>query len=416
MEKKKPTLIDALGAPTDRHEILEALKQSPDVWDVFSGFPPEKQEEFLDFMMGNRGLNILYNVFFKSVFNPEIYKDRLEALLSALLGKKVIIREVLPKEGIQLSEKGSFVVMDILVELEDGTIFNLEIQKVGYLFPGQRTSCYISDLIMRQYNKLHALSDKNHPFNYNKMKPVHILVLMQDSSAEFKAVAPHYMHRREVKYTSGVKVTDLENVTYVSLDTFHDVVQNNIDSDLHAWLTFLCNDDPEAILKLITRYPSFIPIYRDIAMFRKHPKEVAYMYSEALREMDRNTELFMVSEARKQLEILTKETETLIKEKEALAEVAVALTKEIEVLAEETDNLTKERDAATKERDAATKERDAAAKERDAAAKERDAAAKERDAAAKERDAAAKERDAIQSENQALKSLLESHHIPYPGN
>ncbi len=305
-KKKKHSLSDALGPLSTKEEIISMLKKRPKAWSRFSNFKPDQQDEVLQFMMGNRGLKILYNNFFLNIFNPQDNPRRLESLLSALLGTKIKIKATLPREGIQLAEKGSFVIMDILVELEDGTLFNLEIQKVGYAFPGQRTSCYISDLIMRQYNRLHGTSDKDHPFNYREMKPVHILVLMEESSSNFSKVAPHYVHTKQITYSSGADVTDLEKVTYISLDTFRDVVQNNIDSDLHAWLTFLCSDDPDAILRLIDAYPEFIPIYQDIARFRSDPEEVVNMYSEALRELDHNTEVYMVEEARRELADLTK--------------------------------------------------------------------------------------------------------------
>ena len=74
---------------------------------------------------------------------------------------------------------------------------------------------------------------------------------------------------------------------YVSLDTFHKVVQN-IDNRLHAWLTFLSSDNPADIINLITLYPEFRDFYQEIAEFRKNPKELIYMYSEALAIMDRN--------------------------------------------------------------------------------------------------------------------------------
>ncbi len=35
------------------------------------------------------------------------------------------------------------IIMDIVVELESGALANVEIQKVGYRFPGQRSACYL---------------------------------------------------------------------------------------------------------------------------------------------------------------------------------------------------------------------------------------------------------------------------------
>ena len=43
--------------------------------------------------------------------------------------------------------------MDILAETEERELVNVEIQKIGYHFPGQRAACYMADMIMRQYER-----------------------------------------------------------------------------------------------------------------------------------------------------------------------------------------------------------------------------------------------------------------------
>lgn len=40
--------------------------------------------------------------------------------------------------------------MDVVVEFEGGALGNVEIQKVPYTFPGERSTCYSSDLVLRQ--------------------------------------------------------------------------------------------------------------------------------------------------------------------------------------------------------------------------------------------------------------------------
>ena len=83
-----------------------------------------------------------------------MHQERLESLLSAVFGEKVTIDKVLPREGNRMVEDGSLIVMDILVKLSDGSYINVEMQKYGFLFPGERSDCYAADFIMRQYNKL----------------------------------------------------------------------------------------------------------------------------------------------------------------------------------------------------------------------------------------------------------------------
>lgn len=96
------------------------------------------------------------------------------------------------------------------------------------------------------------------------------------------------------------------NIVYISLDTFHFVVQN-ISTELEAWLTFLSSDQPSDILKLVNRFPKFKSYYADIAAFRQHPKALIYMFSEALTIMDRNTVKYMCEEQKKEIASLTAE-------------------------------------------------------------------------------------------------------------
>ena len=286
------TLSTALGERRNPEDVLQQIQNDPSLKKLYASFDKSAQSDILDILCGNKGLKILYDDFFNHIFNPEQHPERVESLLSAILHQSVSIIKVLSREGLQISEHGSLVVMDIVVQLQDGSITNLEMQKVGYEFPGERTCCYQSDLIMRQYSREKERLKKN--FSYRDMRPVQIIILMENSSSVFRAVSPHYIHNKQVYFDSGAQVTDLCPATYISLDIFRDVVQNNIDTRLHAWLTFLCHDEPEMILKLIRTYPDFIPLYQDIAEFRKSPEELMHMFSEALLQMDRNTEKLMV--------------------------------------------------------------------------------------------------------------------------
>ena len=69
--------------------------------------------------------------------------------------------------------------MDIIVELEDGSLANVEIQKLPYLFPGERSACYSSDLILRQYASVKSQKKKN--FNYGDLKTVYTIVILAQS-------------------------------------------------------------------------------------------------------------------------------------------------------------------------------------------------------------------------------------------
>ena len=87
----------------------------------------------------------------------------------------------------------------------------------------------------------------------------------------------------------------------ISLDPFRSVVQN-IDTEQKAWLSFLTADDPDEIVQLVNAYPEFLPCYRDIISFRRRPKDLITTFSDALREMDRNTEVYMVEQLAKEVQ------------------------------------------------------------------------------------------------------------------
>ena len=56
------------------------------------------------------------------------------------------IVDVLPNDGTRLADESTLLITDMVVQLEDGSIANLEIQKIGYYFPGERSACYSADL------------------------------------------------------------------------------------------------------------------------------------------------------------------------------------------------------------------------------------------------------------------------------
>lgn len=118
---------------------------------IFESWEKRYREEFLDYCTGVRGVKLLYDQFFKAVMNPETNPERMEELLSLILDEKVKRLKVLPADSARIAAENSLLVLDIVVELEDGSIANVEVQKIGYAFPGQRSACYSADLLLRQY-------------------------------------------------------------------------------------------------------------------------------------------------------------------------------------------------------------------------------------------------------------------------
>lgn len=334
------------GVPKKRELILDEIYSSSLV-DEWNNFSDEDKEKIILFLEGKQGIQILADKFFRHVFKPEDVPERIEALISVILGGPVKIERVLSREGSAITENGGQVIMDIIVKTDSGSIVNVEMQRIGYYFPGERSGCYTADMIMRQYDA--TRSEKGKEFSYRDLKPVVLIVIMEKSSKEFLKVAPEYFHRKISMFSSGAKITNLENVVYISLDTFKEHRHNEIESELEAWLSFFTYEKPEDIVSLVNSHPEFIPLYQDIAKFRNNPKEVVGMFSEALRIMDRNTTKYMIED-------MKREAEELAAERDALAEELAAQRNALEELEE----ITSKRDALASERDTLAFERDEA--------------------------------------------------------
>lgn len=99
-------------------------------------------------------MKFLYDGFFKEILNPEYVPERFNDFLSCMLCQKVRVLKVLPNDSTRIASESSLLITDIVVELADGSIANVEMQKIGYLFPGQRCACYLADLLLRQYRRV----------------------------------------------------------------------------------------------------------------------------------------------------------------------------------------------------------------------------------------------------------------------
>lgn len=302
----------------------------PELHTAFRKLPLSVQNVFSDYATGKHGLPATYDSVFQRIFKPDIHRERLSELISSILGQKVHIIDILPREGSQLVEKGSFIIMDALVRLNDGTYANIEMQKIGYQFPLSRADCYTSDAIMRQYVRLK--NELGQKFNFMQMQKVYCIVLMETSPVPFHEFPDIYLHHRKSTFDSGIYKNDsgLHEDIFICLDTFRSII-HTIDkgsSMQDAWFTFLSATDLGTIHTLITSFPEFKTIYKEIADYFRDPKELMNMFSDELRIMDRNTERLMVNDLQNALI----EKENLLSEQEqriAFLEAQIAqLTKQ----------------------------------------------------------------------------------------
>ncbi len=95
-------------------------------------------------------------------------------------------------------------------------------------------------------------------------------------------------------------------------------------------MTFFSTDDPEEIIKLITDFPQFKPMYETLYQMCRNVENVMGFFSEELREMDRNTVRYMIDELQKEVDT----QKALLEEKDAvIAENAAVLAEKDAIIA-----------------------------------------------------------------------------------
>lgn len=317
----------------------------------------KRNEEWIgryeNFLKGKRSLPLLYDPFFKKIFNPVERRDRLSELVSCLLGQKVTVLEVFPNEDSQFL--GVMIIMDMVVMMADGSIANIEIQKISYDFPAERISCYSADLVLRQYKmitgknqerKHEASMNGSSKPSYKDMRKVHTIILFEDSNKSLisdmdKAL---YFHVGKTRFNTGVKIELLQDFVLVSLDTFRkyrysdiregrteitdydydssqyndELVSEKMKRDRLKFLSLFVAETPQEIDRLIEIFPDLESVRQDINEYLERPGEVLSMFSEALRILDRNTAELMVDRMKDEMEALKVQKDELKAQNEEL--------------------------------------------------------------------------------------------------
>ena len=365
----KGRLAASFPAIRGRDEICRIIASRPDLNDQFQRWSPEAREEFLAFCSGARGVKVVYDGIFKEIFNPEAAPERLEDILSLLLNRRIRIDAVLPNDSVRLGAESSLLYTDIIVQQQDGSLSNVEIQKIGYAFPGQRSACYSADHLLRQYKRVRG--EKGKRFNYQDIKSVYTIVFFEASPREFRRFPANCIHKFSQCSDTGLELELLQEYVFVSLDIFRKNMDNkSITNDLEAWLAFLSFDDPERIEELILKYPKFRAMYQDIYEICLNMERVMSMYSKELEELDRNTVRYMIDEMQAEADQLTAKLEEmksqyaeaksqLDESKSQLAESESQLAESKSQLAESKSQLA-EKDSQLAEKDSLIKELQAA--------------------------------------------------------
>ena len=315
--------IHQLFPSRTKDECLMELKKNPSVYRTYLNWPDKWKSRFLEFMEGKKSLPLTYDPFFKKLFNPDVYPERLSRLISSIIGTNVTVKCILSNEDSMLPST-SLLLLDIIVQLEDGSIANVEIQKIPYTFPGERMSCYSADLLLRQYTRVKG--EKGSTFTYQDLKTVYTIVMFENSPNECKTadLADIYLHHGKTAFDTGINLRLLQEYYVVALDVFRKSKYSKDINELNAWLSLLTATTMDDLAALISDYPWMETICMDMSEYLYHPEEVVTMFSEALRKLDENTVNYMIDELKKERD----EAVTALAERDAtVSEMGAALSK-----------------------------------------------------------------------------------------
>lgn len=119
--KKLYTLADILGEPITEQEAQNLIRKETNsdeqTFQNYVNLNETYRNKLLHFIMGKNGLSITYNTVFRHVMLPGGDTKRLEHFLSIIFDQPIHIKQILPREGSQIVENGSFVIADIIASL-----------------------------------------------------------------------------------------------------------------------------------------------------------------------------------------------------------------------------------------------------------------------------------------------------------
>ena len=247
----------------------------------------KKNEEWAgryeDFLKGKKSLPLLYDPFFKKIFNPT---ERISCYLADL-----VLRQYKMITGKN---------------------------QVGKHKPSMNGSSKPS---------------------YKDMRKVHTIILFEDSNKSLISDMDKvlYFHVGKTKFNTGIKIELLQDFVLVSLDTFKkyrysdikegrteitdydydssqyndELVSEKMKRDRLKFLSLFVAETPQEIDKLVETFPDLESVRQDINEYLERPGEVLSMFSEALRILDRNTAELMVDRMKDEIVDLREQNDEL---------------------------------------------------------------------------------------------------------
>ncbi len=171
--------------------------------------------------------------------NWELLKDLLEAILPDIQIKKIELVKQYSLDKATIKSRGS--VLDVLAILNDNTYVNVKMQVEDYKNTVERSIFYDSGLF-------HESLQKNEKFKKAK-RTIGIWFLCYNI---FEEGSFHEVARLKRDY-ENILLTDKMEFHYIQLPKFKEKCKR-ISNKLEEWLTFIVNDNTEAVKMIDNEY------------------------------------------------------------------------------------------------------------------------------------------------------------------
>ena len=304
--------------------LYERIKMDKELFYLWSRLSPQTQKELQEVDAGIRVPDLLNDTVFKTIFDPDENGEQLSRFISAILGKKVKVLHSLKNEGRHHSMYSKGIVMDLVVQFENGSIGNVEIQRYGIRFPSKRAACYSADLVTRQY-----AVEKGEPkseVDFERIQPVYTIIIFENSPMEFKDSGKYHHHFQQTSNT-GVEQELLQYYDYICLDIFKKQ-KPHVAGELERWLNFLTIDQVEDMEEFLAKNSSFQAVFSRVILITKDREELMELMTDFFEKEDIIASLNKTNQSK--VERLEKELEEQRRENEEQKKLICQLRKQLE--------------------------------------------------------------------------------------
>ena len=270
--------------PDEKKSIgIEKIVTSDEEVKVYWNRLNDKEKQyFLDVDRGIIVPDMLSDTMFKGIFDPRLGGEWLSKLISAILGFKVKVVRSLDKEGFRHSMNSKGVFLDILVELEDGTYANVEIQRKGIEMPPERSALYSAEILTGQFATYYG--QKKSEIDYEDIHRVYSIIIIENSAGPF-AESNSYHHHFQQKSDTGLDIELLQYYDYICLDKFRQS-KPHIANELCSWLEFLTIREVSVMRGFLEKNPSFRTVYDRAIMMMADKEGLMSIVAEILANED----------------------------------------------------------------------------------------------------------------------------------